>query len=176
MTASLVCKKRAPPQKPATSPRSGTGPLHPFAYACLASFPDEGARLRLYSYDPTLETPPGVQLLDARRICPDETLISPLPRQRQALDRHLRRHVPLPDDPRDRVMLGRHRPYLPGIRRTFPRTPTSMADRPTRSARCSSTTRCYGCRASEPALAELVATAEAAVDVDRNGARSARSC
>ena len=52
------------------------GPLHPFAWACLASFPDEGAGLSLYSYDPRLEVPPGVKRLDARKICPDETLIA----------------------------------------------------------------------------------------------------
>jgi hypothetical protein len=52
------------------------GPLHPFAWACLVSFPDEGATLSLYSYDLRLDTPPGVRLLDARAICPDETLIS----------------------------------------------------------------------------------------------------
>ena len=52
------------------------GPLHAFAWACLASFPDEGADLSLYSYDMRLEAPPGVRLLDARKICPDETLVS----------------------------------------------------------------------------------------------------
>ncbi|RBP09741.1 hypothetical protein DFR50_12187 [Roseiarcus fermentans] len=52
------------------------GPLHAFAYACLASFPKEGARLGLYGYDAGLEVPPGVALMDARAICPDETLVS----------------------------------------------------------------------------------------------------
>ena len=51
------------------------GPLHAFAWACLASFPDEGAALSLYSYDLRLEVPSGVRLLDARTICPDETLV-----------------------------------------------------------------------------------------------------
>ena len=51
------------------------GPLHPFAYACLASFPEEGAELSLFSYDPRLEVPPGVRLRDARKICPDQTLV-----------------------------------------------------------------------------------------------------
>jgi hypothetical protein len=50
------------------------GVLNPFAYACLASFPDAGASLRVFSYDPQLELPPGVGLADARAICPDETL------------------------------------------------------------------------------------------------------
>ena len=51
------------------------GPLNPFAYACLASFPQAGASLRVFSYDPRLELPPGVRLADARTICPDESLI-----------------------------------------------------------------------------------------------------
>ena len=51
------------------------GPLSPFAYTCLASFPRAGASLRLYSYDPRLEVPPDVRLEDARRICPDETMV-----------------------------------------------------------------------------------------------------
>jgi len=51
------------------------GALNAFAWACLASFPEEGARLGLYSYDRGLEVPPGVRLMDARKICPDETLV-----------------------------------------------------------------------------------------------------
>ena len=51
------------------------GPLNPFAYACLVSFPQAGVRLRLYSYDRRLEVPPGVRLADARSICPDESQV-----------------------------------------------------------------------------------------------------
>src|SRR5271170_120666 len=50
------------------------GPLNPFAYACLASFPQVGASLRVFSYDPRLDLPAGVRLADARAICPDESL------------------------------------------------------------------------------------------------------
>ena len=50
------------------------GDLNPFAYACLASFAKAGASLRVFSYDPRLELPPGVRLADARAIYPDETL------------------------------------------------------------------------------------------------------
>jgi hypothetical protein len=50
------------------------GALNPFAYACLASFPEAGASLRVFSYDPRLDPPPGVLLADARAICPDESL------------------------------------------------------------------------------------------------------
>ena len=52
------------------------GALTPFAWACLASFPDRGADLSLFSYDSDLEVPSGVRLLDARGVCPDETLVS----------------------------------------------------------------------------------------------------
>jgi hypothetical protein len=51
------------------------GPLNPFAYACLASFPRAGVSLRLFTYDQHLELPPGVRRADARMISPDETLI-----------------------------------------------------------------------------------------------------
>ncbi len=50
------------------------GTLNPFACACLASFLEAGASLRVYSYDPRLDLPPGVRLADARAICPNETL------------------------------------------------------------------------------------------------------
>ncbi|MBV8593822.1 MAG: hypothetical protein JOZ27_05945 [Caulobacteraceae bacterium] len=55
------------------------GPLNPFAWACLSSFPRAGARLTLYSYDTALEVPEGVLLEDARKICPDETLVHRFP-------------------------------------------------------------------------------------------------
>jgi hypothetical protein len=50
------------------------GALNPFAYACLASFPEAGASLRVFSYDPRLDLPPGVRLEDASAICPDQSL------------------------------------------------------------------------------------------------------
>ncbi len=68
-------------QKPAAEGREfatfwAGGPLSPFAYACLASFPQAGASLRLYSYDQRLAVPPGVRLTNARAVCPDETWVS----------------------------------------------------------------------------------------------------
>jgi hypothetical protein len=51
------------------------GRLNPFAYACLSSFPQAGVSLRVFSYDPHLELPPGVRHEDARTIYPDESLI-----------------------------------------------------------------------------------------------------
>jgi hypothetical protein len=50
------------------------GPLNPIAYACLSSFPQAGVSLRLFTYDHDLELPPGVRRADARTICPDESL------------------------------------------------------------------------------------------------------
>ncbi|KSV61859.1 hypothetical protein N183_36885 [Sinorhizobium sp. Sb3] len=50
------------------------GPMDGLAYGCLASFPYYGARLRLYSYDHNIHVPPGVDLADAREICPDTSL------------------------------------------------------------------------------------------------------
>ena len=51
------------------------GNLNPFAYACLASFAKAGANLTVFSYDSALDLPPGVRLADARTISPDELLI-----------------------------------------------------------------------------------------------------
>lgn len=51
------------------------GPLDALTAACMASFAHVGARLRVYSYDPGLLLPEGVERADARRICPDETLV-----------------------------------------------------------------------------------------------------
>jgi hypothetical protein len=51
------------------------GPLDPITYTCLATFPRRGIGLRVYSYDPKIELPGGVQRADARRIVPDETLL-----------------------------------------------------------------------------------------------------
>ena len=50
------------------------GPLTPFAWACLASFARAGASLSVFSYDLALSLPPGVELEDARMLCPDESL------------------------------------------------------------------------------------------------------
>jgi hypothetical protein len=50
------------------------GPLNPFVYACLSSFPQAKLSLRLFSYDRHIELPPGVRRADARTICADESL------------------------------------------------------------------------------------------------------
>lgn len=50
------------------------GPIDGLTYGCLASFPYQGARLRLYSYDDNIQVPPGIDLADAREICTDASL------------------------------------------------------------------------------------------------------
>ena len=51
------------------------GPLNPIAYSCLASFPRVSARLRVYAYERNLVLPTGVERADAREICPDLSLL-----------------------------------------------------------------------------------------------------
>jgi hypothetical protein len=51
------------------------GPLNAMAYSCLASFPALGADLRLYAYETKIDTPEGVEVVDARSICPDISLL-----------------------------------------------------------------------------------------------------
>jgi hypothetical protein len=51
------------------------GPIDGLTYGCLASFPYQGARLRLYSYDDNVRVPFGIDLADARDICPDPSLV-----------------------------------------------------------------------------------------------------
>ena len=51
------------------------GPLNPFAYGCLASFARKNAPVVVYSYDLSLDVPAGVRLEDARRIVPDESFV-----------------------------------------------------------------------------------------------------
>ena len=142
------------------------GPLNPFAYACLATFPQADAPVRLYSYDDRLELPHGVRLADARSISPDKSLVPPLHRRRQAVDRDIRGYVSLPDDPGNRLLLGQHRPRLPEKalvpRRALHLLPPGRRRQHVAGQQCGSSAA-----PSDPALAELVATAESMVDVDQ---------
>ena len=52
------------------------GPLDPITYTCLASFPFQGAKLRLYSYEYGVDAPPDVEVADARTIVRDEGLLT----------------------------------------------------------------------------------------------------
>jgi hypothetical protein len=49
------------------------GPVTPLTYTCLASFSHHGVGLRVYSYDGSIEVPPGIEVADARLIISDET-------------------------------------------------------------------------------------------------------
>ena len=51
------------------------GPLNAIAYSCLASFAHVGADLRVYTYDDGMEAPRGVEVANARQICPDRSLL-----------------------------------------------------------------------------------------------------
>ena len=51
------------------------GPFNPTVYSCAASFPASGASLRVYTYESSLDAPSGVEVADARSICPDESLL-----------------------------------------------------------------------------------------------------
>ena len=51
------------------------GPFNPTVYSCAASFAASGASLRVYTYEPGFDAPEGVEVADARSICPDESLL-----------------------------------------------------------------------------------------------------
>ena len=51
------------------------GPLNATAYSCLASFPALGVGLRLYTYQTEIAAPDGVEIVDARSICEDVSLL-----------------------------------------------------------------------------------------------------
>src|SRR5271166_7096454 len=142
------------------------GALNAFAWACLASFPEEGARLGLYSYDRGLEVPPGVRLMDARKICPDETLVwhyladgKPSIATFADMFRYLMiRETALCWVDTDLVCLKR-----PGFAKEayiYGRQADAVSTLLVNNA-------VLKLPPSDPALAELVATAEAAVDVDQ---------
>ena len=142
------------------------GPLNPFAYGCLASFPAAGARICLYSYDESLEVPPGVRLEDARSICPD--------------DSQVRRYI-VDGKPSIATFADMFRYRM--IRETgccwvdadlVCLTKPAFASEPyvfCRQADAVSTLLVNNAvlrlPRSEPALAELVATAESVIDVDQ---------
>ena len=71
----LASQRSGPPV--VRQPDFGTfwnGPLDPVTYSCLASFPFHGANLRVYSYDLSITVPTGIELADARTVCPDTSL------------------------------------------------------------------------------------------------------
>ncbi len=128
--------------------------------------PEAGASLRVFSYDPRLELPPGVRLADARAIVPDETLT------RRFIANGKPSIATFADFFRYRMIQETgccwvDTDILCAAHARFRSTASYSAARPTPSGRASSTMRCLRLPPSHPALAELVATAEAAIDVDQ---------
>jgi hypothetical protein len=142
------------------------GPLTPFAYACLASFPRAGAGLRVYSYDPRLDAPPGVRLADARLICPEETLVKryivngkpSIATFADMFRYRMIRATGLCWVDADIVCLAK--PFFAGEPYIYCRQADAVSTLLVNNA-------VLRLPPSEPALAELVATAEAAADVDQ---------
>jgi len=142
------------------------GALHPFAYACLASFPQAGATIRLYSYDLRLEVPPGVGLADARAIVPDESQVrryfaAGKPSIATFADMFRYRMIRNTGScwvDTDFVCLVK--PEFAGEPYVFCRQADAVSTLLVNNA-------VLRLPPSDPALAELVATAESAIDVDQ---------
>ncbi len=142
------------------------GRLNPFAYACLASFPQAGASLRVFSYDPHLDLPPGVRLENASAICPDESLtrrfvVNGKPSIAAFADMFRYRMI------RDKGycwvdtdILCLYKTAFGGDGAIFCRQADAVGTSLVNNA-------VLRLPPSHPALAELVATAEAAVDADQ---------
>jgi len=142
------------------------GPLNPFAWACLASFPRAEAKIRLYSYDLGLEVPPGVRLADARSVSSDVSLVRRFTvagRPSIATFADFFRYRMILETgccwvDTDLVCLTR--PEFAGEPMIFCRQADAVSTLLVNNA-------VLRLPASEPALAELVATAESAIDVDQ---------
>jgi hypothetical protein len=142
------------------------GALNPFAYACLASFPKAGASLRVFSYDPRLELPPGVRHADASAICPDQTLTHRFIANGNpsiATFADMFRYRMIQETGLcwvDTDMLCLSKPAFDNDGFVFCRQADAVGTSLINNA-------VLRLPPSHPALAELVATAEAAVDVDQ---------
>lgn len=141
------------------------GPLNAFAWGSLASFPAAGAALTLFSYDPRLEVPPGVRLADARSVEPDETLVS----------RFLAAGKPsiatFADYFRYRMIRETGACWIDADiiclnGPAFAKSPYVFCRQADAVSQALVNNAVLRLPRDEPALAELVATAEAAVDVD----------
>jgi hypothetical protein len=143
------------------------GSLNPFAYACLASFPKAGASLRVFSYDPRLEVPPGVRLADASAICPDKTLTRRFIANGKpsiATFADMFRYRMIQETGRcwvDADMLCLRKPDFVNDGFVFCRQADAVGTSLINNA-------VLKLPPSHPALAELLATAEAAIDVDQS--------
>ncbi len=142
------------------------GTLNPFAYGCLASFPVAGASLRVFSYDPRLDLPPGVRLEDARAICADESLTRRFIANGKpsiATFADMFRYRMIRDKGYcwvDADILCLTKPAFDGDDVIFCRQADAVGTSLINNA-------VLRLPPSHPALAELVATGEAAIDVDQ---------
>lgn len=142
------------------------GVLNPFAYGCLASFPQAGASLRVFSYDHRLKLPPGVRLADARAICPDESLTHRFIANGKpsiATFADMFRYRMIRETGFcwvDTDMLCLSKPALGNDGFVFCRQADAVGTSLVNNA-------VLRLPPTHPALAELVATAEAAIDVDQ---------
>jgi len=142
------------------------GKLNPLAYACLASFPRVGVELVVYSYDGQLELPPGVRLADARQICPDESLPERYlagGKPSMATFADLFRYIMISKTGRcwvDTDLICLKLPFFAGRDSIFCRQADAVSSTLVNNA-------VLRLPSSHPALIELVATAEAAADVDQ---------
>ncbi len=142
------------------------GPLNPFAYGCLASFPEAGAGICLYSYDESLEVPPGVRLEDARSICPDESQV-----RRYIVDGRPS-IATFADMFRYRMIRETGRCWVDTdlvclTKPAFASEPYVFCHQADAVSTLLVNNAVLRLPRSEPALAELVATAESVIDVDQ---------
>jgi len=142
------------------------GTLNPFAFGCLASFPAAGASISVFSYDPRLELPLGVRLEDARTICPDESLTRRFiangkPSIATFADMFRYRMI------RDRGYCWVDTDILCLTMPAFGREGAIFCRQADAVGTSLVNNAVLRLPASHPALAELVATADAAIDVDQ---------
>ena len=142
------------------------GTLDLSAYACLASFPAAGTSLRVFSYDPRLDLPPGVRLEDVGPICPDASLTRRFIANGKpsiATFADMFRYRMIRDKGYcwvDTDVLCLRKPAFGGDGVIFCRQADAVGTSLVNNA-------VLRLPPSHPAIAELVATAEAAIDVDQ---------
>ena len=141
------------------------GPLNPLAYGCLASFPRVDAEFVVYSYDPNLELPEGVRLADAREICPDPSMAHRYRVDGQpslAAFADMFRYHMIRATGRcwvDADILCLARPNFRGEEYVFARQADAVGETLVNNA-------VLRLPKADPALAELIATADAALDAE----------
>ncbi len=141
------------------------GPLSAIAYGSLASFPKQGAPLVVYSYDRQLELPAGVGLADARDICPDPSVIERYRVEDKpsiATFADMFRYRMIRDTGRcwvDADLICLKRPDFLSEPFIFARQADAVSEELVNNA-------VLRLPADDPALGEMIATADAAIDRD----------